>query len=57
MAQLVVEAECNLRRAQRQRDVVILAMRSEGDTLDALAAEFGLTRERVRQIANEAQTV
>lgn len=44
--------------AGEDRDACIFAARAEGVTLETIAVEFGITRERVRQICNAyAQTI
>lgn len=45
-------ASCSAESPFRGRDRSILAMRSEGQTLDEIAKRVGLTRERVRQVVN-----
>lgn len=42
-----------LREQWRARRGRILAMRKSGSTLAAIGGEFGITRERVRQIVNK----
>jgi len=44
--------------AGNDRDAAVFACRAEGVTLEEIAAEFGVTRERIRQICNtHAQTI